>query len=167
MRKLLIAWVIGTICMGCAITSQNRVVKGDFRLSGGTAKQVVWSEAIIFERTSWYKQTSLVYEVLLAPLSKDSPFYVWFSDATKNALFSCASPYILLDYSLDSTLLPHSIIRKQLAQQGFSEIVIPQFSSEFKNHPQYKISNLTFYSLKGYCRKISDKKVIFSLPGFM
>jgi hypothetical protein len=161
------ALLVGSLFLvGCALTSQNIVNKGTFVLSGGNIGNNRWSDELIFTKTSWYKQTTLVYETLLASLNNKSPFLNWLSAEERKIFASCEYPYLLLEYSLNRDLLPFKIINDQLKKEGFKKVLIKTFELELKNHPQYKISNLMYYKVRGYCSSTAQEGIKFQLPGF-
>lgn len=166
-NKIIIFLALASLSISCAITSQNTSANGEFVITGGTSGNKIWNEGLVFKKKSWYKQTTLVYEVMLAEITKDSPFYAWFSTSEKSNLLSCKRPYILLDYTFDASILPRSLVREQLHAKGFKEVSVNGFSRELKNHPQYKISNLLYYKIKGYCLSSEKSEALnLYLPGF-
>ncbi len=146
--------------------SKNEVLKSNFKLVGGVGARRVWDDSLNFKRISWYKETSLVFDILLAPISEQSPFYSWFSTTEQEQLRECKQAYIYLDYTLDSKFLSRTDVRDQLRQQGFRPVVVTNFVRELKNHPQYRRNNLSYYRVMGLCRVSSSSGMKVKLPGF-
>lgn len=150
----------------CSSTTKNMIKQGELTLTGGVYKDKEWSDALVFERISWFRELTLVYDVLYVPLKKESPFYMWMSESEKNKVASCSELNLYLNYTIDSRKVSHKEIMKQLKKQGYEEILIPDFVSNFKMHPNHEYLSLQVYNIKAICRDQVGERPQIVVPGF-
>lgn len=151
----------------CTSLSKNVVKRGSLYLRGGVYNSSSWKDNIRFERISWYKELSLEFDLLITHVSKDSPFYNWFSEREiefQNKFNKC---YVMAAYNMDDDNIPQSLLKEQLSQMDFEMFSLVDFGRHLKMHPNYESLSLQLYKIIGACRKpLSSKRFVIRFPGF-
>ncbi len=159
------------ILSSCSSYSLNKTKGSNFSLKGGVVGNKKWSDSLKFKRTSWYKGTTMFFDVSIASLDKNSPFLNWLSSAEVRERASCKHFYLVLSYAHDPELISNKSFLLKLIDQGYSRVSLNSFSKNLKLHPEfsYLFNN---YSIYGICHPgpISIKKnkpsLMVSFPGF-
>lgn len=154
------------VFVSCSTLSKNMTTEGELTLRGGIFRDKEWQESITFERRSWYLELTLAYDLMTAPASKDSPFFNWFGPSEKEKINSCADAKILVMYSWDKSKISYEEILMQLKKQGYNSFLIPEFSRQFRMHPNFNHHSLHLYSAWGICSQEKRSTIKISVPGF-
>jgi len=164
-NNIIIITLLFLFGVSCSQLSKNIVRKGNFKINHGVSGDEVWKESLDFKRISWLQELSIVYEVLIAKIDKDSPFIAWFSEGEKKSALECPTFYITARYSKDSHKISHPMFQKEMLQNGLKEVSLPNFANSLRLHPNYETENLDLHKINGYCRT-SSEGVRVSFPSF-
>lgn len=169
MRKLTSVLALALLC-SCATSnmSRNTTQEGDFLLNGGKNGQQSWNDGLIFKHLSWYKELSLVFDVHLARLDKNSPFLSWLSPKEKENYDSCHDFIVTVAYAIDGKRISMPMFMDVMKKQGFSRISLSQFHSFLKLHPDFELSSLQNYEVFGLCGTQEPKSdgISIEFPSF-
>ena len=138
-------------------------------ISGGYKDQLKWEDRLEFKRISWYQELSLVFDVLITPVSDTSPFQNWFSAGEKRMIAPCKDFYLVLTYALDEKKISEGTFRDQMAKLGYDQWALPDFSAYLVNHPDYERLAMKLYHLHGFCRvseKAEQGPLVIRFPNF-
>lgn len=151
----------------CGTVTKNTISQGDYELSTGHLGQKVWDTDLVFNRTSWFRELSMVYDLYLTKVDPKDPFFAWFSQDEKNKISTCSSFYVSLSYSLDNRLVSHSFVEDRLGKLGLKPMNIHNFALHLKMHPDFLRNSLNLYKIQGFCKQglFASKKLPIQLPG--
>lgn len=156
------------VVVGCASVTQSRkdFTKSSLVIKGGTSDTKEWSENLKFERYSWYRETVLNYDILLAELNADSNFSEWLGvDLPK--IDKCEKFYVGLFYSKFQADVTAAGLVSQIDLQGYETSLLPDLSDNLKAHPNTGDWQLTNHRVVGICQKDSLQSAIkIKVPGF-
>ena len=135
---------------------------------GGKSGNEEWTDELRFKRYSWLQELSLVHEIMITEIDFSSPFARWFSEGERQTLENCSRAYISLQYTIDSNKIAPGEYIKQMQDQGYQRIFVPNFKSYFKLHPNFDHLNLKLYELSSFCLEKGRKaeQISLDLPGF-
>jgi hypothetical protein len=152
--RFLLGLTLSLLIGGCASSTKNFVSKDELFFKGGVYKTKEWrKEGLTFKRYSWYQDMSLLYDVLVSPIEKTSPFYSWLNESEKKWAGSCEEFYITLSYALDSKKISHIMFQNAYKQAGFEKVLLSNYSDHMRLHPKFVDHSLHLYSIYGLCRK--------------
>ncbi len=166
MLRLILAFLL--LC-SCSNLSKNTIYEGTFDVKSGVHQNVSWEDALVFKRTSWFQEATLLFDLMLVSVDSGSPFYHWFSSDEKSLLGQCEKNYVVLAYALNSKKLSNREFVAQAEDSGFEEIKLPSFKSHLSLHPVFTRQSLRLYKVYGLCQKkaaIGQKKLIVRFPGY-
>ena len=73
-------------------------------------------------------------------------------------------------YSADPTKISHVSFREQMKLNGYDDVVLNNFASSLKSHPQAPDWRLQNYKIMGYCKRsptrLSTSKLAINFPSF-
>lgn len=165
MKKLFLLSAL--LLTGCSNLTKNYVKDGKFHVKSGTAYEKVWNDKLVFDRTSWYHELTMQFDLLTVDLKPTSPFYNWLSKNEQEQASKCRDFKIGLAYSLDTVILPYSHLNAQLEEAGFQKIELIEFKKQLVQHPDSEMYSLNLYKVFGMCRAISSSKpLILNFPGY-
>lgn len=163
-------FVFGYFVIGlysCTSLSKNMSKKGTLSLYGGVFQDSHWKEPLRFNRYSWYKELSLVFDLLVTKVDEKSPFYKWFSNTEKEYLEKCVEWYVSASYVMDNKRIGSSDFKDQYTKSGFERFALSSFKKHLVMHPNYETLSLQLYDVYGLCRKApSENEFSISFPGF-
>lgn len=167
MKKILVLAFTLSIVSSCANLSKNTIKDGTFVVRNGTAGPKIWNENLNFNRISWYHELTLVFDLMMAPITAQSSFNFWFSPEELQVAGKCNDFRVVLAYSADTSVLPYSLLNEQLDVAGFKKVDIVSFKKNFTQHPDSEMNSLKLYQIYGVCRNDSaHKPLIFNFPGY-
>ena len=169
MKNIIKLIIVSLLTYSCASTnlSKNIVREGDFLVKNGVFADKKWEENLIFKRLSWYHELTLQFDLLLAPVSAQSSFNFWFSPTEQQDIQKCSDFRVVLAYSLDTKLIPYSILNEQLELAGFKKVELFNFKKHLMVHPDSELNSLRLYQVYGICRLDKEvKPLILNFPGF-
>ncbi len=147
--------------------SKNTVREGDFLVKNGVFADKKWEENLTFKRLSWYHELTLQFDFLMAQMTPQSSFNYWFSATEQQDIQKCSDFRVVLAYSLDTKLIPYSILNEQLELAGFKKVELIHFKRHLMVHPDSELNSLRLYQVYGICRADKElKPLIFNFPGF-
>ena len=161
--------VVCLVTCSCASMnlSKNSVKEGEFLVRNGVFADKKWKENLTFKRISWYHELTLQFDLLLAPVSLQSSFNFWFSPSELEDIQKCSDFRVVLAYSLDTKLIPYSILNEQFELSGFKKIEIMNFKKHLMLHPDSELNSLRLYQAYGICRPEKQfKPLILNFPSF-
>lgn len=159
--------LIGLLIFGCSSWSKNMVKEGNLIFRGGRIDNHQWKDSLIFKRTSWYKELTLVSEILITEVDKNSPFYDWFSASEKRSLEECKQKYVVAAYFLDGKGLSKEDFLSQAFSQGLEKKILSTFEKQLRMHPDSELVSFGLYKVFALCSNFSDKKdIIVNFPGY-
>lgn len=153
----------------CANLSKNLVMKEEFDLRGGKFGNQQWDQPLVFERTSWYSELTMVYDLLLARVSEQSPFWQWLSNSEKESLKGCQAHYVAVAYTQDSKKISHSSFKSMALEAGYRSFALPQFGKYLQLHPDFAKNSFHLYSVFGLClepEKAQRDDILVQFPNF-
>ncbi len=166
MKTRILALSLLAILISCGNMTKNFVKEGDALIKGGTAGAEPWSDALVFQRLSWYSELNLMYDVFLTKMDKNSPFWQWYSESEVRRLNKCKNVYVSITFSLDSDRISQQMFYNQILSDSLSEVITNDFDLALSNHPDYNKFFLSLYKIKTLCstREIGDIAIKF--PNF-
>lgn len=151
----------------CSNLSKNTVREGTFVVRNGVAQDKVWNENLNLTRVSWTHELTLQFDLMMVSISPQSSFNFWFSPDELAELNKCGDARVILAYSLDTKLLPYSVLNEQIDLAGYKKLDLIQFKKHFLQHPDAEMNSLRLYQLYGICRQSKEvKPMIFNFPGY-
>ncbi len=164
--KLLPLW-LAFIIIGCAGVNKTRrnLVKSKITINGGLFHEKEWKEKLVFKRYSWFAETIMHYDILVAKLDEKSPFRVWLEkDVYKTE--DCSEFEVGLFYAkLRSQGV--SYLTSQLEKAGRRVSILPDFAANIRAHYNMEDWELTRHKVFGICKKAGGKKSVnVYIPGF-
>ena len=161
------------LAIGCSTTtlSENKISESTFTLHGGVYKGQRWSDELDFNRQSYYRGATLLYDVLWTKIDHKNPFSSWLGGDSHH-LNDCENLYIGLLYSnrfsLRNANMPRAILRDEIKKSGLREVVLNDFKNSLVQHYNYNNSQLFYHKTYGFCqdrgRTISE--VGINVPGY-
>lgn len=165
---LKILFLLGLMTLtSCANLSKNVVREGVFVVRNGVAQDKTWIENLVLKRISWTHELTLQFDLMMVNIPPQSSFNFWFSADELAEASKCGDFRVILAYSLDTKLLPYSILNEQIELAGFKKMDLIQFKKQFNQHPDAEMNSLRLYQLYGICRQSKEvKPMIFNFPGY-
>ena len=159
--------VLVALLFSCSNLSQNVVKEDELVFTGGVYQEDSWKDEMQFKRISWYKEISLVYDVLFYKVDPTSKFYVWFSTSEKELVTSCEKFLVSIAYNLPGSGITHRIFKNEMLSNGYINYSIPNFVTNLKGHPDFTKWTLQSYKVEGYClSKKLGTDIDINLPGY-
>lgn len=154
----------------CANLSKNFVKEGSLALRGGVYQSTSWNDRLQFNRTSWFQELTLIFEVLSTDGKEVGPFESWYSTQEIQQVRACDKFTVILVYASDSGKISESSFFSELRAQGYERISIPEFGSHLRMHPDFERLALHLYRPYGLCLRQSftaeSVPPTLSFPGF-
>ena len=160
--------MLGLLLLGCSSATKNQINQNQFFIREGSYQNTKWSDNLVFKRTSWFQEISMLFDVLSSEINSSSPFFEWFSAFEKSEIQKCEHFVLILSYHLTDTRLADGMFVRELKKSGYQVIEIPHFKDNLKLHPDYLNELLEHYKIRGACRKTSSDQsgLIISFPGY-
>lgn len=156
MTRFFIFIIFTLLISGCGRLSQNNVVSDKIIMKDAKVNGEIKSGVLTFHKYSWFAQATMHYDLLIAEITPDDPFFQWFSPIVQRDLQSCGRAFISSKYQAINGILTHALFREQLENQGVTELVPTQFMIPFKLHHFYQRYALGRYKLVALCQRGSD-----------
>ena len=167
MKKYSLITFLFLILVSCSNLSKNTVNDGSLPIRNGVFENKTWNDTLVFERYSWNHELTLNFELMVAKLDPQSGFNFWFSKDELATFNKCKDARIVLAYSLDTKVIPYSILNEQLEFNEFAKFDLIEFKKNLLAHPDATQNSLKLYHVFGVCRKSNDlAPVKISFPGF-
>lgn len=142
------------------LVNSDKMIMRDARINGEDVKTTLnWN------RYQWFAQATMHYDLLLAQMDKDSPYFQWFSPQTQKDLLACGRFFISAKYAFLDTAISHGNIRNQFIEQGVEEIVPTDFLVPFRSHYFFFRYALNRYKIVALCQK-GDKPLKLKVQGY-
>jgi hypothetical protein len=138
--------------LSCSNLSQNIIKEGSFQINGGYKDKLRWEDPLPFKRYSWYQELTLMFDILVAKMPPESPFYHWLSDAEKKMVAPCQDFLLVLTYALEDKKISEGMFRDQMALSGYDQWILRDFQSFLVNHPDFEKQALKLYHLHSFCK---------------
>lgn len=136
-------------------------------MRNGTAGDKIWSENLKLTRVTWYHELTMEFDLIMGSISPQSGFNFWFSAGELAEVNKCQDFKIVLAYSMDTKVLPYSVLNEQLDLAGYRKVELLTFKKHFLQHPDSEMNSLRLYQVYGVCRaENQNKPLIFNFPGF-
>lgn len=165
MRYLISGLLI--LIASCTTLNKNMIKEGSYDISGGVHQNMKWDDTLTFKRVSWFKELTLTFDIFMATIGKESPFYVWFSEEEKAMMNKCVDSQIVLTYAWDPMQISREDFFDRAQKLGYERLSVPTFHSNVKMHPNFARINVYLYKTSLLCRKnLGDSKMVISFPGF-
>lgn len=147
--------------------SKNIVQDSTILVKNGTFADKVWKEDLVFQRTSWYHELTLQFDLMMASVSAQSSFNFWFSKEELEQIVKCADARVVMSYSLDTKDIPFSTLNDQLEKSGYTRFDVPEFKKQLLQHPDAVQFGFRLYKVFAICKKSEDHKpLIINFPGY-
>jgi hypothetical protein len=158
------------VCACAAHKSYNQTTTGKVTLRGGTYKEDVWNDNLVFKRMSWYHGMTLYYDALLYRADPESKFSQWFSPSEKEFFSKCESLIVAVNYSASPDRISHVNFREQMKLNGYDDVVINTFATYVRTHPNSQDWRVFNYKIMGYCKRaptsFNKDGLIINFPSF-
>lgn len=165
--KIFLLLISFTLLTSCSNLSKNFVKTGEFELRSGKANDKEWDDDLLFKRFSWYKELTLVFDLLIVKVDENSPYYNWFSEGEKKAMKKCKQSYVAVSYFQDGRRISVKDMYNQFEALSHSRFAMPGFRANLKMHPDYEILRLQLYKVDGFCQEsFQDNPLKLAFPGF-
>lgn len=167
--KLILSISLMLLITSCSSLSKNMTKSGDFVIKNGNHKDISWDEDLKFDRYSWYHEWTLLLDVMMAEVDKNSSFYNWFSRSEKGLLNRCSDAYITMSYHLDPDRISQKMFLAEMQKLGYEKIITPRFSKAMELHPDHESQSLQLYKSYVLCReRVPSMKLAktVTLPSF-
>ena len=168
--KLILQLILLSVILSCSNMSENVARHHHFEMKSGRFEKNTWTDSIIFHRTSWYQELSLVFDIFLYRIDATSPFFQWFSDSEKEKITSCEESFVSLSYQIDTNKITQSNYTEEMQKNGFENFVLTEFKRNMQLHPVFDKQNLKLYKIQGFCLASSKRTVgdpiFINFPGF-
>ncbi|GAB4013571.1 MAG: hypothetical protein Fur0010_10530 [Bdellovibrio sp.] len=163
-----LVFAISLILLSCSSQTKNMISKGQLIVKGGVFKDKQWNDSLVFDRVSWYKEMTLLYDALYTKPVVEGTFANWFSESELKAIRECPDSLIFVTYQLDNKRLSHLMFKDQLKKLGYEEFALENFGNNLRLHPNFEELALGPYKINGYCRKggVLDADLRVTFPGF-
>lgn len=153
--------------VACSNLSKNIVKEGSYVVRNGTFANKSWDDDLVFNRQSWYHELTLQFDFLMAPIAPQSSFNFWFSPLELEDVQKCGDFRLVLAYSLDTKVIPYSLLNEQLENAGFKKIELIEFKKHLMQHPDSEMNSTRLYQVYGICRAAKDaKQLLINFPGY-
>ena len=155
------------VFFSCSHLESNKVFEGVLHLRGGKGAGQQWDQSLIFKRISWYNEITLLYDILYTKISKDSPFFNWFSEDEKRSLQKCSKSFIVMSYELDNERLSHSLFDSFVDNSGFEKMALVTFRDTIKIHPDFRRHAFHLYEVFALCSSShTQENILIDFPNF-
>ena len=162
-----ILFFIILLLTSCSTLNKNMIKKGAFAIDGGVYKTLKWDSKLKFDRVSWFKELTLMFDVFLTSVKKEDPFYEWFSEGEKLLVSSCLDAKVVLTYSWDPMQISRGSFFSEAEKYGYERYSIPDFHSNVKMHPNFARINVYLYKTALLCRKkLTPENLVVTFPGW-
>lgn len=152
---------------GCSNLSKNIVDEGTFYLSNGTLADKTWNEDLSFQRYSWYHELTMQFDLMVTKVSAQSGFNFWFSKDELASMNNCKDARLVLAYSLDTKIIPYSMLYDHFDRSGYARIELPEFKRQLLQHPDSTMNSLRLYHVLGFCKKnLTSNQLVINFPGY-
>ena len=167
-ERAIVIWpgLIQFFLASCGNLSTNQISRGSFALNNGHFNGQIVETELIFDRFAWFKEASLMYEVRVAPVSEQSPYFQWLSSHSQQNARECSRFYIALLYAKSSRYISHRMVLNQLIEQGAQVQTIPEFWRSLRMHPQFEGEALQRHRVSGLCFRGRNSSIVLGLPGY-
>ena len=168
-KQVWVLIVVLLISISCSTNlSKNLVQENNFVLKNGTFTDKMWKEDLVFQRTSWYHELTLQFDLMLANIPPQSAFNFWFSKGELEEMVNCSDSRVVLAYSLDTKDIPYSSIYEQFEKSGYTRFDLLEFKKHLLQHPDAALNGFRLYHIFGICKKMKDAKpLIVNFPGYL
>lgn len=166
LKKLVLFSILITLAT-CSTMTKNMTREGELTLRGGVFRDKQWKDSITFKRKSWYLELTLAFDLMTAPVSKNSPFINWFNEIEQVKIKGCNDAQILLLYSYDTSKVTYQEVLMQIEKQGYETFEVPGFKRQFQMHPNYNYHSLRLFKVWGICSQVKKDSLNIFLPGFL
>lgn len=147
--------------------SQNSVNETKRHISGGTYRNVTWSDTMEFQRVSWFQELTMIYDTWFFRLLPDSPFRQWFSKDELRDVESCRDMLIVIHYQYDSKRISDRMFKEEMNLNKYEDVYLTQFAKNLKMHPDAIKWRLQKHKVIGFCRKsLTDDPLVINFPNF-
>lgn len=167
MKKFMFGLCALVMIFGCSSLTRNIIQPGKFVFDGGVYKDKKWDDQFVMKRTTWYTGLTTVFDIAIAKVDVESPFFQWFDKTDRmNIKLSKGPCFVGLYYSGDEKRIPMGVVRSQIRDRGGN---IKQFNSFFENlraHPKSYEYSYSMYKEIGFCFDGPVKNVPITIPGF-
>lgn len=154
-------------CSSTYNLSKNSVKKGKYLVRNGQFADKTWNETLAFDRTSWFHELTMQFDLWMAKVPPQSGFNFWFSKTELDDVQKCGDFRVTLVYSQDTKIFPNSLLREQLDFAGFRRIELIEFKKHLLNHPDSENNSTQLYQVFGICRDAKDAKpLVLNFPGY-
>ncbi|MCK5882819.1 MAG: hypothetical protein KAG61_03960 [Bacteriovoracaceae bacterium] len=167
MKRIFLIAIALLLIASCGTLTKHFTQRGTLEFSGGLYKSKTWSDSLEFDRVTWYREFTTMYDLAWTKIDIQSPFFSWFSAEERSKIRESLGPcYIALAYYEDSDKISTSMLMEQLREQGMKKININRFSKYLKIHPQAGAYSLQQYKVYGLCTSSDKKSIKIDFPGF-
>ena len=89
---------------GCGNLSKNQITHSSFILKNGYFQGRPIKTELVFKRYSWFKEATLMYDIRIAPISQEAPYFQWLAYYSQQDVKKCPQFYIALFYEKSSPI---------------------------------------------------------------
>ncbi len=154
--------------VSCSSLSKQLITHGEFSINSGVYGRASWNDSLYFKRISWFHEFTLLFDMNIAKLTKNSKFKNWLSPNEKDEISSCNEFYVALTYSGNDEKISQRMFLEEMNRVGFKKVLINNFRTHLRLHPDFDKYSLDQYKLYGFCysQEVDLNKIDINLPGF-
>ena len=166
MNKISTYILTSLIFISCSNLNERNINYGTVSLKNGRIGKKTWKEDLLFKRLSWFSKAARDSDLLIAKVSKESLFALWFEKGEQKFLNNCQQILVVLNHNHHKTRGNRSFFKSYFEKNGYERIVAPLFLSHLSSHPDYTNWKLGSYKKMLLCGKTANEEMSFILPSY-
>mgnify|MGYP007063429834 CR=1 FL=1 len=156
-----------TSLVSCSQLGTNVTKNGALVVNGGIHQGLSWKDKLVFKRTTWFSDLSMLYDVLIADLELNSPFLKWFYYSEREEIRKCEKFVVLGLFSSSDRKTSENEIVQQVVSREAKIVNINGFYKNLSYHPIFSKNSLNLYRFEGVCfPQAFPRDKLVHIPGF-
>lgn len=154
--------------ISCSSTTISTIKDGEFIVTDGRYNELIWNEDLIFHRTTWFYELSVLYDFFIAELPVNSNYRRWFTSSESISANNCAKFYIAGAYTSNDQRVNSNDIWNSFDTNKVKFSNVNGFYRHLSFSSKFITNSLASFKFWGICVKNIDEKidVQFAFPGF-
>ena len=148
--------------------SVSTIRNGELVITEGRYHNLSWSEDLVFKRTSWYYELSLLYDFLIAEVPINSNYRRWLLPGEAISANNCAKLYIAGVYASRDRRVNSNDIWRAFDTNKLQFTNVNGFYRNLSFSSKFITNSFSSYKFWGICLKNDNEQipVKFSFPGY-
>ena len=166
MNKIIIILIF--LITSCSSLSVSMVKEGTFTLSSGILNETTWDEKLEFKRYSWFYELSMMYDLLITPISINSNYKRWFEKSEAISANNCSRFYIAAVFSSRDRRSNSNDIWNNFNIDDLQITNVNGFYRNLSFSSSYSVNSFNLYKFWGICVKNAGGEIPIeiSIPGY-